>query len=85
MRTSLLHCGEARGFRSERLASLTSAAAQCGFAIRAGHHCTQPLHAALSLPSSARASCHVYSSVAEVDALTEGVREVAAFLADALG
>ena len=33
MRTSLLHCGEARGFRSERLASLTSAAAQCGFAM----------------------------------------------------
>ena len=59
--------------------------AQCGVAIRAGHHCTQPLHAALGLASSARASCHVYSSEAEIDCFLEGLREVRAFLGEALG
>jgi cysteine desulfurase/selenocysteine lyase len=56
--------------------------ARAGIAIRAGHHCTQPLHAALGLPSSARASCHVYSRREDVDALVAGVRDVTAFLRD---
>ena len=47
-----------------------------GIAIRAGHHCTMPLHERLDLAASARASFSVYSSRADVDALVEGLKEV---------
>jgi len=40
-----------------------------GIAIRAGHHCAQPLHAKLGVPASARASFYVYSEVQEIDRL----------------
>ena len=56
-----------------------------GIAIRSGHHCTQPLHAALGVGASARASCHVYSTSGEVDALVEGLKDVCAFLREAMG
>mmetsp|Transcript_17574 Transcript_17574/g.54640 ORF Transcript_17574/g.54640 Transcript_17574/m.54640 type:complete len:427 (-) Transcript_17574:131-1411(-) len=46
---------------------------QDGVAIRAGHHCTQPLHAALGISASARASLYVYSTRADVDALVESI------------
>ena len=42
-------------------------------AIRAGHHCTQPLHEKLGVISSARASFYVYNTREEVDALVEAV------------
>jgi len=38
-----------------------------GFAVRAGHHCTQPLHAELDAAGSARASLYVYNTPEEVD------------------
>ena len=44
-----------------------------GVAIRAGHHCAMPLHEALGIPASARASFHCYSLEEEVDALIEGL------------
>jgi len=72
-----------QGVHAGDLAQLLDA--QCGVAIRAGHHCTQPLHAALGIPSSARASCHIYSSEGEVEELVRGVRDVAAFLREAMG
>lgn len=46
-----------------------------GIAIRAGHHCTMPLHARLGIPASARASFYIYNSTAEVDALVGALRE----------
>ena len=42
-----------------------------GIAIRAGHHCTQPLHAELGLPGTARASLYLYNTRAEVDAFVD--------------
>lgn len=47
-----------------------------GIAIRGGHHCAQPLMARLGVPATARASFAAYSTVAEVDALVEGLVEV---------
>lgn len=42
-------------------------------AIRAGHHCAQPLMDYLGVPATARASFGVYSSDADVVALLEGI------------
>ncbi|GAB6879643.1 cysteine desulfurase [Halorubrum gandharaense] len=46
-----------------------------GVAIRAGDHCTQPLHQSMGIAASARASFYVYNTVEEVDKLVEAVRE----------
>ena len=42
---------------------------QEGVAIRAGHHCTQPLHRKLGISATARASFYVYNTRDDVDAL----------------
>ncbi len=42
-------------------------------AIRAGHHCAQPLHDKLGLSATARASFYVYNTTADVDRLAEGL------------
>jgi cysteine desulfurase/selenocysteine lyase len=47
-----------------------------GIAIRAGHHCTMPLHERLDLAATARASFNVYSTKADIDALVAGLKEV---------
>ena len=47
-----------------------------GICIRAGHHCTMPLHERFDLSATARASFNVYSIPEEVDALAAGLREV---------
>jgi cysteine desulfurase/selenocysteine lyase len=44
-----------------------------GVAIRAGHHCAQPLMRWLGVPATARASFHLYSTVDEVDALIDAL------------
>ena len=44
-----------------------------GVAIRAGDHCTQPLHDKLGVPASTRASFYVYNTRDEVDALIDAV------------
>ena len=44
-----------------------------GVAIRAGDHCTQPLHDAMGQAASARASFYLYNTKEEVDVLVEGV------------
>jgi cysteine desulfurase/selenocysteine lyase len=41
---------------------------QEGIAIRAGHHCTMPLHKKLNIAASARASFYLYNTREEVDA-----------------
>lgn len=47
-----------------------------GVAVRAGHHCAQPLHERLGIPASTRASFYLYSTLGEVDALINGLYEV---------
>ncbi len=47
-----------------------------GIAIRAGHHCAQPLHEKYHIPATARASFYLYSTFAEVDHLAEGLTKV---------
>jgi cysteine desulfurase/selenocysteine lyase len=49
---------------------------QEGIAIRAGHHCTQPVMERLGVPATARASFAFYNTRAEVDALAQGVAKV---------
>ncbi len=45
-----------------------------GIAIRAGHHCAQPLHTRLGIAASARASFYLYNMADEVNQLIEGIR-----------
>ncbi len=47
-----------------------------GIAVRAGHHCTMPLHESLGLTATARASFYLYNTMDEADRLIEGVKEV---------
>lgn len=47
-----------------------------GIAVRAGHHCTMPLHNALGITASTRASFYFYNTPEEVDRFLEAVREV---------
>ena len=44
-----------------------------GVAIRAGHHCAQPLHAYLKRPSTARASLAFYNTEVDVDRLVSSI------------
>lgn len=52
-----------------------------GVAIRAGHHCAQPLMRRLDCVATARASFYLYNTKAEVDVLVEAVREAARYFA----
>jgi cysteine desulfurase/selenocysteine lyase len=44
-----------------------------GVAVRAGHHCAQPLMTHLGVPATCRASFGLYNTVEEVDALVEAL------------
>ena len=52
---------------------------QAGVAIRAGHHCTQPLHRQLGIQSSARASLYFYNTREEVDVFIAALKEAIDF------
>jgi cysteine desulfurase/selenocysteine lyase len=45
-------------------------------AIRAGHHCAQPLMAHLGVEATARASFGVYNGLSDIDALVGGIERV---------
>lgn len=47
-----------------------------GIALRAGHHCAQPLHAHLGVSASTRASFAFYNTKEEVEALAESLAAV---------
>jgi cysteine desulfurase / selenocysteine lyase len=47
-----------------------------GIAVRAGHHCAQPLHERFNIPASARASFYLYNTKEEVDLLVKGLHKV---------
>jgi cysteine desulfurase / selenocysteine lyase len=44
-----------------------------GIAIRAGHHCAQPIHDRFGIVASARASFYLYNTPEEVDQLAAGL------------
>ena len=54
-----------------------------GVAIRAGHHCTQPLMNRLGVAGTVRASFYIYNTAEEVDALLDGIEKVRTFFGDA--
>jgi cysteine desulfurase/selenocysteine lyase len=47
-----------------------------GVAVRAGHHCAQPLHEKFNIHATSRASFYLYTSTQEVDRLVDGIYKV---------
>ncbi|MBN2386089.1 MAG: cysteine desulfurase [Anaerolineales bacterium] len=47
-----------------------------GIAVRAGHHCAQPLHEKFGILATTRASFYLYNTKEEVDRLVEGIYQV---------
>ncbi len=47
-----------------------------GVAVRAGHHCNQPLMRRLGVPATTRASFYLYTVPEEIDRLVEGLHKV---------
>lgn len=47
--------------------------AQEGIAIRVGHHCAKPLMRRLGVPATCRASCYLYNTEGELEALAAGL------------
>jgi cysteine desulfurase / selenocysteine lyase len=52
-----------------------------GIAVRAGHHCAQPLMERFGLPATARASMYVYTTAAELDILADALERARAVFA----
>jgi len=46
-----------------------------GIAVRAGHHCTQPLHRRLDVPATTRASLYIYNTPEEIDRLVAALEK----------
>lgn len=53
-----------------------------GIAIRAGHHCAQPLMKWLQVSATARASFYMYNSKEDIDALVKGLRQAKEYFND---
>ncbi|ARJ38241.1 cysteine desulfurase [Sporosarcina ureae] len=53
-----------------------------GIAVRAGHHCAQPLMKWLEVSSTARASFYLYNTTDDVDRLVEGLRTTKEYFND---
>lgn len=58
---------------------------QAGVAIRAGHHCTQPLHRYLKAQSTARASLYFYNTREEIDIFVGSLKESIEFFGGIFG
>jgi cysteine desulfurase/selenocysteine lyase len=67
-----------KGAHSHDIATLLDRA---GIAVRAGHHCAEPLMHRLGLDSTARASFGVYTSYGEIDILAENLERIRGFFA----
>ncbi len=50
-----------------------------GVAVRAGHHCAQPLHKALGVPATVRASFYLYNDHDDVERLASALRAARQF------
>ena len=53
-----------------------------GIAVRAGHHCAQPLMNYLNLPATARASFYFYNTKEDADRLIEAIKATKEFFKD---
>jgi cysteine desulfurase / selenocysteine lyase len=58
---------------------------QEGIAIRAGHHCTQPLHRILKAQSTARASVYFYNTHEEIDTFIVALKQAIEFFGGIFG
>ncbi len=58
---------------------------QAGVAIRAGHHCTQPLHRVLNAQSTARASLYFYNTREEIDVFIAALKDAIEFFGSIFG
>jgi cysteine desulfurase/selenocysteine lyase len=52
---------------------------ELGVAIRVGHHCAWPICRRFNIPATTRATFYLYNTLADVDALTDGVRHAQKF------
>lgn len=59
---------------------LTDILGQKGIALRAGHHCTQPLHTFLAVPASTRLSTALYTTEEEILRCTEAIKDAISIL-----
>lgn len=50
-----------------------------GIAIRAGHHCAQPVMDFFNVPATARASFYIYNTTSEADMLVESLKRIYLF------
>ena len=50
--------------------------ADAGICVRAGHHCTDPLHQSLGIRGSLRASLYIYNTREDVDKLVEKLKKI---------
>lgn len=55
---------------------------QAGVAVRSGHLCTQPLHRALGVSATVRASPYFYNTKADIDAFVDSLQETIAFFSE---
>ncbi|WP_077624930.1 cysteine desulfurase [Sediminibacillus massiliensis] len=53
-----------------------------GIAVRAGHHCAQPLMRWLDVTATARASFYLYNTPEDVDRLVEGLKKTKEYFGD---
>ena len=53
-----------------------------GIAVRTGHHCTMPLMRELGVIATARASCYLYNTEDEIDALVDSVKRALRYFSD---
>ncbi|QWU17808.1 cysteine desulfurase / selenocysteine lyase [Paenibacillus sophorae] len=56
-----------------------------GIAVRAGHHCCQPLMRWLEVSSTARASLYLYNTEEDIDRLASALIRTKEYFADAIG
>lgn len=54
-----------------------------GIAVRAGHHCCQPLMKWLQVPATVRASFHIYNDKDDVNALVKGIQKAKEYFSHA--
>ena len=55
-----------------------------GIAVRAGHHCAQPLMKWLKVSATARASFYVYNTKDDIDRLVDGLRIAKEYFTDVI-
>lgn len=57
---------------------VADALAESDICVRAGHHCTEPLHANLSVTSSVRASIYLYTTKEDLDRFFAALEKIVA-------